>query len=265
MQTMRADVSQVPMVTVVVPTYNRANLIRETLDSILAQQFADFELVVVSDGCTDGTEAAVESYRDPRIRLIRQPNSGGPARPRNTGVQNARGKYVAFCDDDDLWMPEKLARQVEAMERNPDAALCFTRGVTFGNGDFFARHALKKGVDRNHFRRLLYGNFIANSSVMVRRSVLAEVGPFNVEKFLHGAEDYEMWLRIAYRHRLLRIDEPLIRYRVHPTNLAGNRARGTLRGIYIVRSLRHKAISAAIFLPLLWQRMKYAAYAVARR
>jgi glycosyltransferase involved in cell wall biosynthesis len=254
-----------PMVTVVVPTYNRANLIRETLESILAQQFADFELVVVSDGCTDGTEAAVESYRDPRIRLIRQPNSGGPARPRNTGVQNARGKYVAFCDDDDLWMPEKLTRQVEAMEGDLDAGLCFTGGVTFGQGDFLSRRALKKGVDRNHFRTLLYGNFIANSSVMVRRSVLGEMGPFNVDEFLRGAEDYEMWVRIAYRHRLIRIEEPLIRYRVHPTNLAGNRARATLRGIYVLRSLRDKMISTPVFLPLTWQRLKYVAYAVARR
>ena len=258
--------TDIPVVSVVIPTYNRARVIGETIESVLAQELRDFELIIVSDGSTDGTEAVVESYRDARITLVKQENSGGPARPRNTGVAHARGKYVAFCDDDDLWMPSKLRRQVEVMEQHPEAALCFTGGEAFGDGAQLAQRALKRGVDKAHFRALLYSNYIANSSVLVRRSVLAEVGPFNVERFLHGAEDYEMWLRIARRHPLVRIEEPLIRYRIHPSNLAGNRARATRRSIYIVRNLhRQVPMRESVVLPLLWHRFKYFVYTVARR
>lgn len=255
-----------PLVSVVIPTYNRAGLIGETIESVLAQEFSNLELIVVSDGSTDNTEEVVRSYADPRVRFIKQDNSGGPARPRNTGVACANGKYIAFCDDDDLWMTQKLQKQVALMEKNPDAALCFTRGVTFGDGDFFSRHALKRGVARNHFRALLYGNFIANSSVLIRKRVLDEVGPFNVEKFLHGAEDYEMWLRIAFQHRLVRLNESLIKYRVHRNNLAANRAKGTLRGIYIVRNFsRNMALRQSVTGALTWQWLKFATYSIIRR
>jgi teichuronic acid biosynthesis glycosyltransferase TuaG len=252
-----------PLVTVVVPTYNRARLIGETIESILAQTLPQIELIVISDGCTDDTEAVVGAFTDPRIRIVQQSNSGGPARPRNAGVELARGKYVAFCDDDDLWMPEKLEKQVALMEQNPDVALCFTRGITFGDGDFFSRRALKRGVRSNHFRALLFGNFIANSSVLVRRSVLKSVGPFNTERFLHGAEDYEMWLRIAYEHKLMKLDEKLIKYRVHRSNLAANRVKGTRRGIHIVGKWRgNGATRSKAEFALIWQWFKWAIYSM---
>lgn len=259
---------QTPCVSVVLPTYNRANLLGETLESILGQDFRDFELLVVSDGSTDDTEAVVRSYEDRRIRLISQSNSGGPAAPRNTGVEHSRGEYVAFCDDDDLWMPHKLARQVAVLERAPRVALCYTHAVVFGDGDVIARRALKNGFAGNHFRRLLYGNIIANSSVMVRRSVLAEVGPFNVERALHGSEDYEMWLRIAHLHELACIREPLIRYRIHRGSLARNRAKATLRSIRVLHGrswMHHRQAAQSIFLPASWQWLKYGIYTLLRR
>jgi len=252
-----------PLVSVVVPTYNRARLIRETVGSILAQQYDNLELIVMCDGCTDGTEAVVDSFGDPRIRLVTQENSGGPARPRNAGVARARGEYVAFCDDDDVWMPHKLRTQVALMERHPGAGLCFAGGVTFGDGVESLAYRLKRGPRRNHFRALLYSNFILNSSVLVRRSILIEVGPFNVDTRLHGAEDYEMWLRIAHRYKLIGIDEPLVRYRVHRGNLAGNRAKATLRGLYVLKSKswsRGARTSGSVLCPMVWQWLKYTAY-----
>jgi glycosyltransferase involved in cell wall biosynthesis len=256
--------SDSPLVSVVVPTYNRVQLIGETVESILTQQYDNLELIVVCDGCTDGTERFVNSLADPRVKVVAQENSGGPARPRNAGVACARGEYVAFCDDDDLWMPEKLRTQVTLMERDPCAALCYAGGVTFGNGaESFLRNRLKRGPRRNHFRALLYSNFILNSSVLVRRSTLAEVGPFNVDKRLHGTEDYEMWLRIAHTRKLVGIDEPLVRYRVHRGNLAGNRARATLRGLYVLKNRswsRDGRRPGSVFCPMIWQWFKYKAY-----
>jgi glycosyltransferase involved in cell wall biosynthesis len=182
------------------------------------------------------------------------------------GVGHARGKYVAFCDDDDLWMPQKLHRQVALMESQPETALCFTGGVTFGHIDLFSRWTFKSGASRNPFRSLLYGNFIANSSVMVRRSVLAEVGQFNIDRYMHGVEDYEMWLRIAFQHKLAWLDEPLIRYRLQPSGLGANRARSTRRTIDIVRSFqRSHPVPNGVFLPLSWQCFKFAIYTLARR
>ena len=252
------------LVSVVVPTYNRAQLIGETVESILAQQYSHLELIVVCDGCTDGTEAVVNSFKDARVRLVTQCNSGGPARPRNAGVAQALGHYVAFCDDDDLWMPQKLRLQVSLMESEPDAGLCFASGVTFGNGaPSLLGYRLKRAPRRDHFRALLYSNYVLNSSVLVRRSVLAEVGPFNVDRRLHGTEDYEMWLRIAHTYKLVSIDEPLVRYRVHRGNLAGNRAKATLRGLYVLRSRswsQDARTSASVFCPMIWQWLKYTAY-----
>jgi teichuronic acid biosynthesis glycosyltransferase TuaG len=257
-----------PLVTVVVPTYNRAGLIGETIQSILNQQYGNLELIVVCDGCTDETESVVRSFDDPRIQLVMQEHSGGPARPRNTGVTRARGEYVAFCDDDDLWMPEKLRRQMTVMEADPDAALCFAGGVTFGEGtSAFPNRRLKHGPQRGHFRALLYGNFIANSTVLVRRDILTEVGPFNVDRALHGTEDYEMWLRIAHSHKLVGIDEPLIRYRVHSGGLARNRAKATLRGMAVLRSRcwnRNPEARGSLLLPMSWQCLKYMIYTLTR-
>jgi teichuronic acid biosynthesis glycosyltransferase TuaG len=247
---MTADAPRNSLVTVVLPTYNWAHLIRETLDSILAQTFRDFELIVIADGCTDNTAGVVASYGDPRIRLISQPGSGRPAKPRNVGIQNARGTYVAFCDHDDLWMPDKLPRQTAVMSSEPDVAMCFTGGVTFGDDRFLSKRTIKKGVHQDHFRTVLYGNYVPSSSVLARRAVLEAVGPFRTEKSLRGVEDYEMWLRISRHGRLVCLDEPLIRYRVCATNLGGNHAKATLQTLRVLRSLyRDQSIREPLLLP----------------
>lgn len=254
------------LVSVVIPTFNRAELLGETLHSILAQTLRDIEIIVVSDGSTDNTRAVVEGLGDARAKLIEQANSGGPAGPRNTGVAAARGKYIAFCDDDDLWLPEKLARQVALMEARPELALCYTEGVNFGDSDFFTRNTLGGRLEAGHFAALLYRNFITNSSVLVRRDVLQKVGAFNIDRAVRGTEDYEMWLRISQHHAIAGVHEPLFRYRIHRSNLAGNRSRATLRSIKVLRDLRASGtIDSSITMPLLWMRLKWLLYTVAGR
>ena len=109
-----------PKVSIIIPTYNRAKLLSRAIKSVLDQTFKDFELIIVDDGSTDNTKGVVEEFqkKDSRIKYIWQENSGAPAKPKNTGIRQARGEYVAFLDDDDEWFPKKLEKQIELFEDN---------------------------------------------------------------------------------------------------------------------------------------------------
>jgi glycosyltransferase involved in cell wall biosynthesis len=203
-----------PKVSVVVPTFNRAGLLKETVDSILAQTYADFELIIVDNMSVDSTEAYVAGLADPRVRYFRNPNGGIIAVNRNYGIRQARGEYVALCDDDDLWLPEKLERQVPVLDRAPDVGLCYTNASTFDTNGEIANWMMKK-VFEGHYQSLLVGNMIPNSTVLVRRILLEAFGNFDVRPEFVAVEDYSMWLRISRQQRLHYVDESLIRYRVH--------------------------------------------------
>lgn len=224
-----------PCVSVVVTTFNRARLLPETLDSILSQTYADFELVIVDNMSEDGTREYITDLADSRIRYFRHPNNGVIAHNRNFGIRQARGEYIAFCDDDDLWLPSKLDRQVSLMRQHLDVALCYTHAESFIDERVVSARMNRRSVYRNHFYQLLRGNFFPNSSVLIRSKVFQELGLLTEDPLLR--EDYEMWLRIARRYRLMGIDDSLIRYRIHPSNMAGNRADETLRAIRTVRSV----------------------------
>lgn len=208
-----------PVVSVVIPTRNRAAYLRQAMESVCAQSFQDWELLVVNDGSTDDTPDVVVSYRhDPRIRQIVQEHRGRAAAV-NQGVEQGSGRLVAFLDDDDLWMPDKLAKQVVACEANAQAGLCYTlaqrmdeTGRPIGSG------AWPSTVCSGWvLTRLLDDNFIVNSSVMVRRSCLSRVGRFDTT-LPFGSEDWHLWLRIARSYPVVLIDTPLVRYRVHEGN-----------------------------------------------
>jgi glycosyltransferase involved in cell wall biosynthesis len=249
------------VVSVVVPTHNRKELLSETLQSILNQTFRDFELIVVSDGSTDSTDEMVASIVDTRVRLIRQEKSGQPAMPRNTGIKAARGKYVALCDDDDIWVQDKLAIQVDAMEHNEEAALCYTNGQVMRNGVVGQRPLNRRKIFSNHFYELLKGNVIPNSSVLIRRSVFDSVGFINTDPMFRGIEDYEFWLRIAHDFPMLYVDQPLIKYRVHSNNITFSRSLETMRAIGVVRHVgRIFGISYGLLPTLIVQYAKYWTY-----
>lgn len=250
-----------PMVSVVVPTHNRKELLAETLQSILDQTFQNFELIIVSDGSTDGTEEMVASMADTRVRLIRQEKSGQPAKPRNMGIKAALGKYIALCDDDDVWFQNKLAIQVEAMEHNEMVALCYTNGLVMRNGVVGQRLLNRRKIFSNHFYELLKGNVIPNSSVLIRRRVFDSVGFINTDPMFRGIEDYEFWLRIAHDFPMLYIDQPLIKYRVHSNNITFSRSLETKRAIGVVRHVgRLFGISYGLLPTLIVQYAKYWTY-----
>jgi glycosyltransferase involved in cell wall biosynthesis len=223
-----------PHVSIVVPTFKRAALLRETVASILVQTFEDFELIIVDNMSDDGTEAWVGALDDARVRYFRNANGGVIAVNRNFGIKRARGQYIALCDDDDLWTPDKLEKQVAALERNSSIGMCYANASTFDADGPVSDWMMKERVFSHHYRRLLTGNFIPNSAVLIRRSVIEECGYFNQDPRMATVEDYEMWLKIARRHDMVYIDEPLLRYRLHAGAMSNSKTRMARRTLHVL-------------------------------
>ena len=193
-------------VSVIIPTYNRGWTIGEAVDSVLAQDYRDFELIVVDDGSTDNTPEILDAYRG-TIKVFRQENQGVSA-ARNRGIDEASGGFIAFLDSDDLWLPQKLSRQVEFFNTTPDALICQTEEVWIRNGvrvNPKKRHKKPSGMI---FEPSLALCLVSPSAVMMRRSLLEIVG--NFDETLPACEDYDLWLRISCRFPIYRIDTPLI-------------------------------------------------------
>ena len=195
-----------PLVSVIVPTYNRGWILREAIDSILEQDFSDFELMVVDDGSTDNTPDILNAYvRD--IRVLRQSNQGVSA-ARNRGIKASSGQLVTFLDSDDLWLPHKLGAQVDFFTTRPDAMICQTEEQWIRNGirvNPKMRHHKFSGMI---FERSLELCLVSPSAVMLRRILFESVGMF--DESLPACEDYDLWLRISCRYPVYLIDTPLI-------------------------------------------------------
>jgi len=195
-----------PQVSVIIPTYNRGWIIKEAIDSVLAQDYTEFELIVVDDGSTDHTSDFLDSYRNV-IKVFPQKNKGVSA-ARNLGIAEASGKFVAFLDSDDLWLPQKLTLQIEFFNRTPDALICQTEEVWIRNGlrvNPKKRHKKPSGMI---FKPSLELCLVSPSAVMIQRSLLDRVGGF--DETLPACEDYDLWLRIGCRFPVHLIDAPLI-------------------------------------------------------
>ncbi len=210
----------------IVPTYNRAHLVTETIDSILSQTFKDFELIVVDNYSIDNTEDVVKSYTDKRIRYSKHQNNGVVAVNRNYGISKAQGDYIAFCDDDDLWMPEKLERQVLEFEGDSQVGLVCTNGINFDkNGEHGEFFPTTLGDSTLTFKSLVWNNSIICSSALVKRQAIDDVGVLDESPEIVTAEDYEFWLRIAKRYKVRYTSLPLVKYRTHPDAYRYNKAR----------------------------------------
>jgi glycosyltransferase involved in cell wall biosynthesis len=216
----------VPVVSVIIPAHNSAAYVVEAVRSVLAQTFRDYETIVVDDGSTDQTMDVLAQFGG-AIRIHRQSNQG-PAAARNAGIRLAAGEFVTFLDADDVWMPDKLARQVDFMTTHPEVGLLFAdatewRGDTIEKPSIlatmtFGRDAEAQVPIQDAFRKLLIENFIPTSSVMVRRSCFAKAGLFDVA--LPNAEDREMWLRLAAHFPIAGVPEVLARKRSHDANIS---------------------------------------------
>lgn len=191
-----------PCVSVVIPTRNRAELLREALDSVFRQdgigtQF-DMDVIVVDDVSTDATPDVVAGYS--KVRYLRLPVNHGSAGARNAGIKLSTGCYVAFIDDDDLWLPNKLALQVPALEAHPEMGMAYSQFIISSEGRKYV-HPDSAAPSGSIFQRLLFINLCGIPAVLIRREALDKVGGFNTA--LRAAEDYDLWLRLAFQFPVL--------------------------------------------------------------
>lgn len=235
------------LVSVIVPVYNGAQYLAESLDSALAQDYPNLEVVVVDDGSTDGTPAILERYAQrfaQRVRVITQPNRGAAA-ARNAALLEARGEYVAFLDADDLWAPHKLSIQVLHLGRHPDVDLVYSAWMVV-EGKAAAAQARAMMADTGGqdidesgsgwlYNELLTDCVLHTTTVVMRRRLLESVGLFDAE--LRRGQDYDYWLRASRVTRIHKMRQALSIYRQHESNSTLKPVRTNYSGIIVQRAV----------------------------
>ena len=203
-----------PTVSIVLPTYQRGELIGRAIRSVLVQTFADFELVVVDDGSTDDTAAAVRQFTDPRLRYLRFDVNRGAAAARNAGIRQTAAPFLAFQDSDDEWLPHKLERHMRAFAAcAPEVAVVYSdmhRVRRDGSEEPHRSPDLAPGVLLDPETRFYQVCRIGIQSTVIRRECFAAVGVFNEE--FPALEDMELFIRLSGRYRFHHLEEPLVRY-----------------------------------------------------
>jgi glycosyltransferase involved in cell wall biosynthesis len=205
--------NSLPLVTVIIPVYNGTNYLREAIESVLSQTYANYELLVVDDGSTDETWAVIESYGS-RLRGIHKDN-GGVASALNCGIRNARGEYIAWLSHDDLFLPEKLEHQISFLNKFNEYRACYTDYYIIDTTGNPVREVETPWYPREKAIRGLFGNMYINGSTMlIERTCFDQVGFFSEE--LKYTQDAEMWLRLIRQFDIGRLPEKLIKQRTHP-------------------------------------------------
>ncbi len=209
------------MVSVILPTYNRAHLLEETIRSVLQQEYTDLELFVLDDGSEDHTSDLVRSIPDARINYQRFPHTGHTGRLKNFGIRHAAGDYIAFIDSDDTWKPGKLERQIKLLEDNPSLGFSITDVTTFRDDTILIPHSykLQDTIEcRSIFRDMKESRFIVyNPTLIIRKGCLERTGYFS-ETMRSG--DYNFNCRLAWHFDAGIIYEPLVMRRVHDSNMS---------------------------------------------
>lgn len=210
-----------PTVSVVIPAYNAAAWIAEAIESVRNQEFLDHEIIVVDDGSTDDTAQVVAAFHG-SVHYIHKEN-GGQSSARNVGIKHARGRYIAFLDADDLWMPNKLSLQMAQLRTNGRMwVYCDATAFDGQSGRMLYRFGRVAPQHKGDVLALLFlQGFIPPSSPVVQRSVFDEVGYFDEHPVMRFAEDWDMWLRIAARYPVDLVPQSLVAFRVHPTSTTG--------------------------------------------
>lgn len=212
-----AEIPKNPGVSVIIPTYNRAQLLRKAILSVLEQTCKDFEIIIVDDASTDKTREVVKEFDDKRIRYIYHDKNQGGAAARNTGIKAAKGEYIAFLDSDDEWLPHKLKKQIKILEKYEDISVVYSNFVVIDGSDKF----INLGFNQNQFpsgyifRDVLLWKSACGylQTMLVRKDCFEEIGYFDPEFAM--AHDRDMAVRLAKRYKMYGMSEPLARVRQH--------------------------------------------------
>lgn len=201
-------------VSIVLPTYNRAALLGRSIRSVLGQSYQDFELIVIDDGSTDETSSVVGDFSDRRIKYVPLPRNTGAGAARNAGIRAARGKFLAFQDSDDEWLPSKLSRQMSAFERGPGRLGMVYSDMQMilrdGTANYFAAPSVLSDRLINPATRFYEVHNLGIQSAVIKREYLDEAGHFNED--LPAFEDLEMFIRLSRRCDFQHLREPLVKY-----------------------------------------------------
>lgn len=211
------------LISVIIPAYNAEKTITKTIHSVLEQTFLDWELIIVNDGSQDQTLRIISEFKDTRIHIFSYPNSGAPV-SRNRGLNQSSGQLISFLDADDLWTPDKLELQFNALQQNPQASVAYSwTDYINESGDFLhsGRHITLNG---NVYADLLICNFLENgSNPLIRRSALMEVGGF--DETLPAAQDWELYIRLAKHYQFVAVPQVQILYRTVPQSISSDVSR----------------------------------------
>ncbi|WP_299238949.1 glycosyltransferase family 2 protein [Sulfurihydrogenibium sp.] len=234
--------SKKDLVSVIMPNYNRAKYISEAIESVISQTYPIWELMIIDDCSTDNSVNIIEEYvaKDERIKLIRLPKNSGPAIARNTGIEVASGRYIAFLDSDDVWLPYKLEKQVKFMREN-------NLSLVYSAYYIIDKYGFVKGIrnikEKISYKDLLKTNWIGNLTGIYDAQKLGKVFMENV-----GHEDYVLWLSILKRiDYAFGINEPLAKYRVLPNSYSSNKFKSIKSMWNIYRSIERLDLLHSIY------------------
>ncbi|WP_375177134.1 glycosyltransferase [Marinobacter mobilis] len=246
--------------SVIIPSYNAALTLQETLDSIIPQLTREDEAIIIDDGSTDNTLEVVKPYLSRNVIYLRQENSGGPAAPRNKGIAHARGRYIFLFDSDDLMLPGKIENSIDSLARYPNAGLLFSNFRTIDeNGlllkaNFLEGYTLISQLRNNQSEpsflievpdgceHLASENFIGTSGVVIRKEVLERVGSF--DESLNNGDDRDMWFRITRQYPIIFYDKVLHSYRISRNGISkGNATKRAISKIKVLEKQIRNPIS----------------------
>ena len=250
-----------PTVSIIVPCYNHGHYLRQAVDSVLAQTFSDWELIVIDDGSTDDSRAVAASFEDPRVRYVYQENRGLAA-ARNAGIDHACGSWLAFLDADDTWYPDFLAATMTFLAHDDSLVGAYT-GTELMNdvGSPLPSSPSEPVLAKNFRSTLLRGGYMACHSVVISAALCRDLGGFDGDLDGTGAEDWDLWLRIAEHHAMPGLPGQLARYRVTPGSMSSDIERMHANRLAVI----DKHFGPPADEPETWQEEKRIAYAYAYR
>lgn len=212
-----------PKVSVIIPTYNRADYVRESIESVLAQTYTDYEIIIVDDGSMDDTREVLKPWIDDgTIRYVYQENQGESA-ARNNGIRMAQGRYISFLDSDDLFLPTKFEKQVAYLDSHPEEAFVQSWYAKFDDAGNDLGYRDTSDISGKVYPGILldWSVLLAVPSVVVRAKILKDVGGF--DEAIYWGPDLDLWRRITQKYPIGVIPEVLCKIRVHPGNISGDK------------------------------------------